>query len=178
MGRLRVEREGNLSGRPFLLAGLVWAGVIGCASPPIALTEAVGPAPKVAHEGSISAEGHAAGEGLLLVYTPVRTATAEQSEYPVHTSYSVLDGQGKLLHHVDNHTGPFAAEPQAVNLAPGHYRVQARTLDGARVVLPVVIAPEATTVVDLDGSALEEMPTASSEQVRLPDGHVVGWRAH
>jgi hypothetical protein len=157
-------------------------GLIGCASAPIALSEAVGPPPAVVHEGSRTggpaAEGRATGEGLLLVSTPVRTATAEQSEYPVHTSYSLLDAKGSLVQRVENHTGPFGAEPQAVSLAAGEYRVQARSLEGARVVLPVVIKPEATTVVDLDGGAAAQMPTASSEQVRLPDGHVVGWRAH
>jgi len=181
MPRLPVERERNLSGRLPLLAGLVCVGLIGCVSAPIALTEAVGPPPAAAYEDSVrgapTTDGRVAGEGVLLVSTPVRTATAEQSEYPVHTSYSLLDSQGRLVQRVENHAGPFAAEPQTVSLAPGEYRVRARTLEGGRVVLPVVIKPEATTVVDLDGGA-GQMPTASSEQVRLPDGHVVGWRAH
>jgi hypothetical protein len=182
MSRLPIEREGNLSGRRLLLAGLAWASLLGCASAPITLTEAVGPLPPALAAGSFisgqpAADGRAAGAGVLLVSTPVRTATAEQSEYPVHTSYSIFDGGGRLVQRVENHTGPFGAEPRAVSLAAGQYRVQARTLEGARVMLPVVIAPEATTVVDLDGSALQQMPSSLAQQVRLPDGHVVGWRA-
>jgi hypothetical protein len=182
MGSLRVEREGNLSVRGLLLGGLASVSLLGCAANPITLSEAVGPSPMRTSEASAGvppadAVG-AAGEGRLVVYSCVHTATAEQSEYPVHTAYTLLDEHGTPLRRIENRSGPFGASPQPVTLRAGRYRVRARTLDGERVVLPVVIEAGATTEIALDGSALERMPSTESEQVRLPDGHVVGWRAH
>ena len=45
------------------------------------------------------------------------------------------------------------------------------------MVVPVVIEADKTTVVDLDGTALPQGAPEDNDLVKLPGGHVVGWRA-
>jgi hypothetical protein len=138
----------------------------GCASAPQLLGGAVGPAPAAAPE-------HA---GRLLVYSALRVTTVEQSEYPVHSAYVLSDADGRPIREVRNASGSFASEPESVALAAGRYEVKALEVGGGYVIVPLVIAAGRTTVIDLDGTALPQR-VAGDAWVRLPDGHVVGWRA-
>jgi hypothetical protein len=127
-------------------------------------------------------------DGDLVVYSGRHAATYAQSEYPVHTEYTIATPDDKVIERVANQTGPFSADPEKVHLAPGKYHVKALAERGGFVVVPVVIEAGKTTVVDLDGEALPQSEDADAhgdadadaagEWVRLPDGHVVGWRAN
>jgi hypothetical protein len=152
-----------------LVMGLV-AAVGGCASRIQTLvSDPVGPArPHVARRRQ---------EGRLVVYSAPEVVTAEQSEYPVHTPYALSDASGKFLRDVENRAGIFASEPVSLPLPVGQYRIKALE-EGARyVVVPVVIEADKTTVVDLDGTALPQGAPEDNDLVKLPGGHVVGWRA-
>jgi hypothetical protein len=124
-------------------------------------------------------------DGDLVVYSARHAATYAQSEYPVHTEYTIATPDDKVIERVANQAGPFSADPAKVHLPPGEYHVKALAERGGFVVVPVVIEAGKTTVVDLDGEALPQNAVehadadadAAGEWVRLPDGHVVGWQA-
>ncbi len=117
------------------------------------------------------------GMGRLVVYSAPTVTTVEQSRYPVHTPYALYDAAGKMLREVDNRTGFFDSSPVALPLAPGKYKVRALAAGRGYVSVPVIIERGRTTIVDLDGTAVPQNVTADSRFVKLPDGHVVGWRA-
>jgi hypothetical protein len=110
------------------------------------------------------------------VYSATYATTTEQSRYPVHTAYTLEDAAGKSLREIDNRTGLFDSQPALVPLPAGRYQVRALAPGGSYVVVPVVVEANRTTVVDLDGTAVPQ-GVADADMVRLPDGHVVGWRA-
>ena len=150
------------------LIGLL-ALLCGCETHRLIVIDAVGPA------HALSAP--AAHDGTLIVYSVLESASVEQSEYPVHSPYTLLTEEGKLLLHVGNRSGAFAANPQALSLAAGRYRVRALAPGGGEVIVPLIIESDRTTVVRLDGSALAQRGAEAAPVVRLPDGHVVGYRA-
>jgi len=150
------------------LIGLL-ALLCGCETQRLIVIDAVGPA------HAMSAPAPRAG--TLIVYSVLESASVEQSEYPVHSPYTLLTDEGRLLLHVGNRTGAFAANPQALSLAAGRYRVRALAPGGGEVIVPVIIESDQTTVVRLDGSALAQRSAESATLVRLPDGQVVGYRA-
>jgi hypothetical protein len=82
-----------------------------------------------------------------------------------------------VIERVANQAGSFNANPATVRLSPGEYHVKALVARGGFVIVPVVIEAGKKTVVYLDGEALPQNPSANDDFVRLPDGHVVGWRA-
>ena len=153
--------------RPGLMTLIALASLSACATAPVVLQNAVGPPPV---QGSGGATGH------LIVYSATYAAVVEQSEYPVHTDYTVATLDDRRIQHVANATGPFEANPAKLALPAGQYRVRAQYEGGGFVVVPVVIEPEKTTVVDLDSEAVPQHLSAP-DMVRLPDGHVIGWRA-
>jgi len=118
-----------------------------------------------------------AGSGKLVVYTAPTVTTVEQSRYPVHTPYTLLDSSGKILRDVDNRSGFFDSSPVTVPLAAGKYSVRGLAAGRGYIVVPVLIERGKTTIVDLDGTAMPQNVTADSRYVRLPDGHVLGFRA-
>ena len=89
--------------------------------------------------------------GELLVYSATYAATLEQSEYPVHTNYTIATPDDKVIERVRNEAGSFYANPMSVELPPGEYRVCAQYDRGGFVTVPVVIEQGKTTLVDLDG---------------------------
>ena len=137
-----------------------------CATPPVVVQNVAGPQP--------APDSHSSGH--LVVYSATYAPVVEESEYPVHTDYTVATPDDKPLKRVGNATGPFESYPAKVPLPSGEYHVRAQYEGGGVVVVPVVIEPEKTTVVDLDSEAIPQHADASN-MVRLPDGHVVGWRA-
>lgn len=114
------------------------------AGPPLVLHEPVGPEPPLT--------GH--GFGNLVVYSATYASVVEQSEYPVHTNYTITTPDDHLIERVSNATGPFFSYPAKVSLPAGEYHVRAQYDRGGFVVVPVVITANQTTVVDLDGESL------------------------
>jgi hypothetical protein len=145
----------------------------------------VGPQPIVVSQASVGLQTPlesppqltARPTGDLIVYSATYAQTLEQGEYPAHTNYTIATSDDKVIEHVANATGSFASEPARVSLSSGEYHVRAQYDRGGFVIVPVVIEPGKTTVVDLDGEALPQGRRAPEDTVRLPDGHVVGWRA-
>ena len=140
-----------------------------CATPaPIVLLEPVGPLRTQAATGD--------SDGALLVYSATRVTTSDDSEYPVHTPYTIYGRNQQIMRRVENTSGLFSKDPQTVSLKPGEYRIKALATGAGYVVIPVIIESHRTTVVDLDGSALPQPSHRSTdpEWVHLPDGHVVG----
>lgn len=119
----------------------------------------------------------ARGTGDLVVYSATYTPTLEEGEYPVHTNYTIATPDDEVVKHVSNRAGPFQAYPATVVLSSGEYHVRAQYDRGGFVVVPVVIAPGKTTIVNLNGGGLPQGKDTANDFVRLPDGHVVGWRA-
>ena len=151
----------------WVTAALALASLSACATPPVVLQHEVGPS---------RAPGGGAAYGHLVVYSATYAPVIEQSEYPVHTDYTVATLDDRPIQRVGNGTGPFESYPAKVSLPAGEYHVRAQYAGGGFVVVPVVIEPLKTTVVDLDSEAVPQQ-TDTSNMVRLPDGHVVGWRA-
>jgi hypothetical protein len=89
--------------------------------------------------------------GVLVVYSATYTPTLEQSEYPTHTNYTVATADDKVIEHVNNATGSFNSRPVRVSLPAGEYHVRAQCTGGRFVTVSVVIEPDKTTSVDLDG---------------------------
>jgi hypothetical protein len=100
--------------------------------------------------------GHSAPApaGTLIVYSATYPQTLEQSEYPAHTNYTIATPDDKVIEQVTNATGSFNSRPARVSLPPGEYHVRAQYNGGRFVTVPVVIEPNKTTVVDLDGETL------------------------
>ena len=138
-----------------------------CSTHPVVVQTPVGPAPAFSPTRN----------GMLIVYSATYAPTMEQSEYPRHTNYTVATPDNKVIEHVTNAAGTFLSKPATVILPSGKYHVRAQYNSGGFVVVPVVVEPGKTTVVDLDGEALPQHPDTNPDKVRLPDGHVVGWRA-
>ena len=113
--------------------------------------------------------------GALVVYSATFAATAEQSEYPVHTDYTIAATNDTVIERVTNRTGPFGAYPVKVTLPVGHYHVRAQYLGGRFVVVPVNIQPGKTTVIDLNDRPLPQGNDSTRQPIHLPEGTVVGW---
>jgi hypothetical protein len=140
----------------------------GCATrAPLVVQQPVGPAPSLP----------ARGTGDLVVYSATYTPTVEEGEYPVHTNYTIATRDDKVIKHVSNRAGPFQAYPATVALPSGEYHVRAQYDRGGFVVVPIVILPGKTTIVNLNGGELPLASHTAKDTVRLPDGHMVGWRA-
>lgn len=149
------------------LCRLALVALTGCAArTPVILHEPVGPEQADAKPPE--------QQGTLIVYSATRVSSSEQSEYPVHTGYTVYTQNNQLFKDVDNLAGTFAQDPEKVTLPPGRYQVKALAVRSGEVIVPVVILMGETTVVDLDGTALTQGAGSQGDWVRLPDGHVVG----
>lgn len=110
---------------------------------------------------------------MLQVYSATYASSIEQSEYPVHTGYTIETGRG--VEHVRNLSGPFNAFPARVPLSPGRYRIKAQYDGGRFVVFPVDIEQDTLTTVNLNNETLQPGADPTREPVRLPDGREVGW---
>jgi len=152
-------------------ATLCAAGLFGCTTPaPIVLHESVGPwQPRAAADD---------GSGQLMVYSATRVTTEDDSEYPVHTPYTIYGSNNKVVREVRNTAGLFNQAPSTVSLPPGSYQVKALAADAGFVIVPVVIAAHKTTIVDLDGTVLPQQggtqAAGDARFVRLPNGRVIG----
>jgi hypothetical protein len=149
--------------------------LVSCASHPITLAP-VGPNP-------LAGGSTTAGTGRLQVFSGLAEESDNQnqgSKDPVwyqHTDYTLYDGRGKLVKHVDNTVGHYARAPHVVSLPAGNYTVKARASDGQLAEIPVVIERDRTTRVHLDEQWRLPVGTPKTEVVSAPDGSPVGWRA-
>lgn len=121
--------------------------------------------------------GAVANTGNLVVYTATYPSTLEQSEYPVHTGYTIATMDGRRIEWVANATGTFNSNPAEVNLPAGEYRIRAQYDGGAFVDFAVDIEAGKTTTVDLEAQPLHTAADSTREPIRLPGGRLVGWQA-
>jgi len=131
------------------------ASMGGCAaSNPIVLHTPVGP------QGSYASPP--ATQGMLVVYSASHAGTYGQSEYPVHTDYTISRRDGGIVQRVENRAGSFYQYPATVSLRPGEYQVKALAERGGWVVVPIIIEAGKTTVVNLDGTAVPQVESGVS----------------
>lgn len=119
-----------------------------------------------------------AGRGQLVVYTARDTGIGDPVSYfPTHSPYVILNADGSVLRRVDNRSGNFDREPLTVSLPAGDYKIRGRASNSGNVVVPIVVAQNKTTVVDLEGATFpQHKPTGAGQWIRLPDGQVIGMR--
>lgn len=120
--------------------------------------------------------------GTLVVYSAYEVGAEfnSRNEFGAsHSDYTISNTDGKLIQKVHNDTGTMLQNPVAVQLAPGKYQVSAQANGYGYVTVPVVIEPQQTTVLHLEGGHTWENESAFNQTntVRLPDGQVVGWKA-
>lgn len=140
-----------------------------CTTPstPMAL-QAVGPAPRE--------EANGAQEGYLMVYSAWGIVNENKAPVDHHSRYTVMSEDGKMNRVIINHVDRFDEGPLRVALAAGAYKVSALSAHSGRVIVPVIIAPQQTTYVYLDGqSRPKPVGDEPADLVKLPDGQVVGW---
>jgi hypothetical protein len=149
------------------------AALVGCAATSTTtVTDRVGPdlaQPRI---------NLSAGHGQLIVYTARDTGIGDPVNYfPTHSPYVILKDDGSVLRRVDNRSGNFDREPLTVSLAPGEYKIRGRASNSGNVVVPIVVAENKTTIVDLEGATFpQHKPTGAGQWIRLPDGQVIGMR--
>lgn len=112
---------------------------------------------------------------MLQVYSATYASAIEQSEYPVHTDYTIETTDDRVLQHVRNLSGPFNAFPARVTLSPGRYRIKAQYDGGKFVDFPVEIEPGTLTTVNLNNEILQPGADPTRKPIRLPGGREVGW---
>lgn len=156
-----------------LLAGTVgiWAG---CATPPVAVNEPVGPDPFIAANGS--------SNGRLRVYTAAaqQNDVGFQTAYYQRTPYIIYDSNGSEIRRVDdNDRSYFLALPRTEDLPAGTYKINAwaNVGFGERVMIPVVVEAGRTTEVHLNGNWRPPADVQGHELVRAPAGFPIGWKA-
>ena len=162
--------------RLFVTASVLAGSVLlaGCASPGSRLAlEPIGPAP--------TTPSSVGSSGTLVVFSAFRRG-ADFSAPPYRREYSdyrIFSPDGKLLQWVPNDSGTLEATPKPVPLPMGTYHVVARANGYGEVTVPVVIRPNQTTFVHLEGSPAwpHRQQLAASNPVRLPNGQIAGWRA-
>jgi hypothetical protein len=152
-----------------LLASVIpWAG---CTSPRSAITlDPVGP----------SGANPTGSTGTLVVYSAFdnRAVSTGDTDRRRFSDYQIFSADGRLLKKVHNDSGIMWSGPTEVRMAPGNYRVVARSDGFGLVTVPVLVAPSRSTAVHLEGGgSWPGRPDSVADAVRLPDGRVVGWRA-
>ena len=161
----------SLFGSALLLSAIPLAG---CASDRHALVlDPVGP--------PASLPQTAGPKGWLVVFS-AHDPHAHFNSLPYtvfYTDYKIFSSDGRLLQSVQNNPNPSVPGPTRVALPAGDYRVVARANGYGMVTVPVVIAAHQTTTVHLEGgdAGSRDATLAHADQVRLPDGEIVGWRA-
>jgi len=135
----------------------------------------VGPAPA-------SPPFSADAPGTLLVYSAYEVNAdfnSRDPHRPHYSNYRILSTDGNLLQRVHNNSGTLLQRPTEVNLPPGTYSIVARANGYGTVTVPVLIAPGQETILHLEGGAKWPNPKAfnPANDVRLPDGDIVGWKS-
>ncbi len=171
-------RENDKNVKVFFTFNIIAAGVLlaGCVTGKSGITlDTVGPVP--AQPAAISSTN-----GTLEVYSAYEVNADFNSRDPYRPEYSdyrIFTTDGKLLQRVHNNSGTILEDPVSVELPPGKYHVFARANGYGYVTIPVIIKPEQSTVLHLEGgvSSPGEAGFNPTNAVCLPDRQVVGWRA-
>lgn len=120
--------------------------------------------------------------GSLVVFSAL-AASPDFNDSPYrhrYTDYRIYSADGtQLVQTVHNDTGKLIEGPKPVPLAAGQYRVIARANGYGTVTVPVLIKPDQTTTLHLEGSHWwpRNSPIFEANPVRLPGGQIVGWPA-
>jgi hypothetical protein len=141
----------------------------GCASEPTPVAvQAVGPAPRE--------QTNTSQDGYLVVYSAWGLVNENKAPVDHHSRYTITSDDGKTNRVIINHVDRFDEGPIRVALAAGSYKVSALSAHSGRVIVPVIIAPQQTTYVYLDGQTRPHLASGQqADLVKLPDGQVVGW---
>ena len=119
--------------------------------------------------------------GTLVVYSAYRiSADFDESDprRPEYSDYKIFTTDGKLLRKVHNKSGTILQDVVKVELSPGKYNVVARANGYGYVTVPVMIAPQQSTILHLEGDSWSDQSVFNqTNAVRLPDGLIVGWKA-
>ena len=140
-----------------------------CANPgtPVAV-QAVGPAPRE--------EAASSHEGYLVVYSAWGIVNENKAPVDHHSRYTIMSDDDKINRVIINHIDRFDEGPIRVSLSAGSYKVSALSAHSGRVIVPVIIAPQQTTYVYLDGQTRPNLAAGQqADVVKLPNGDVVGW---
>ena len=89
--------------------------------------------------------------GFLVVYTAIEEPRINpDTMYAPHTSYVIYDSRGAFFQNVRNHVGAWDETPDRVILPPGKYTIKAESEMDGEVVVPIIIKPAKTTLVNLE----------------------------
>jgi len=117
------------------------------------------------------------GQGYLVVYS-AWSNFVDPGSVGHHSRINLSAEDGSNSREILNYADRFDEGPIRIPLAPGAYRVRARSAHFGKLTVPVVIRPRQTTFVCLDGGSHADTPPPEvPEVVRLPNGEVVGWSA-
>ena len=134
---------------------------------PVAV-QAVGPAPRE--------EANNAQDGYLVVYSAWGLVNENKAPVDHHSRYTIRSDDGRMNRVIINHVDRFDEGPIRLPLTAGTYKVSALSAHSGRVIVPVIIEPQQTTYVYLDGQKRPKIADdRKADVVKLPDGQVVGW---
>ena len=157
--------------RVTVLAAIVLSACV-TTRPPLVIDQPIGP---------YGAPARPANVGTLVVYSDTESLNGD-SEYLVHTNYTVLTIDGALVRKVDNHNSTVDIHPTPISLPAGRYQIIARNLRYGDVSLVAVIEPGRETIVDLNEDVLPARTARAADAqsdnwVRLPSGQIIGTKA-
>ena len=120
--------------------------------------------------------------GTLVVYSAYEVTAdfnARDPNRPEYSDYKIFTADGRLLQRVHNNSGTMLQDPMPVSLPRGEYRVVAMANGYGFVTVPVIIEPNQSTILHLEGGGnwSDESVFNQTNAVRLPDGQIVGWKA-
>lgn len=126
--------------------------------------------------------GAATTNGCLVVYSAYRRGAdfnSRDSHLPEYSDYRVFSNAGEFPRHIHNNSGDSMQSVVPVTLPAGEYKVKVRANGYGYVIVPVVILPNQTTILHLEGDGNWPNPSVFNQTnaVRLPDGLIVGWKA-
>jgi len=142
------------------------------ASSDAAVLVPVGPQPLTADE--------LAPKGYLKVYTVTEDHNDGDVHYFPHTGYTIYSEDGKtVVKKVANAISIHDEDPAFVDMPAGNYTILAESEYYGMAKVKVVIEPGKLTTVNLEynNPSPRDLSKSSADQVRLPNGSVVGWRA-
>ena len=111
--------------------------------------------------------------GTLVVYTETQPFDGD-SDYPVHSAYTVMTPEGVVVKEVLNHRHYQDREPTPVPLPVGQYSVATKGARHGPVSLVAVIQAGLTTVIDLNEEVFPVRTAQGEQWVRLPSGQIIG----
>ncbi len=162
-----------------VIAMMAGAFLCGCVTSHNRLVlDTVGPDPSLSQVVQV-----ATNHGWLVVYSAYRRNAdfnSRDSYRPECSDFKIYSSTGQFQQRIHNNSGNSLQSVVPVALPAGEYKVKARANGYGYVIVPVVILPNQTTVLHLEGDGDWPNPSVFNQTnaVRLPDGLVVGWKAN